>query len=287
MKHLFNLILALAFSTIALGQEANVAYKVSNYDFNTSHNLKIKTNCEMAELVFIKGGTNKVNIKCTYSAKHADKAIATKELQRHAIRVRKTLNEIFISNYFTIAGGENEPKAKLKIKFEITIPDSVNVDIQNNFGSCKFINVNAKGSLNQDFGKVDISNMNGNIKIKGNLTELTISKFNGSLDIRNKSGDITTTDIKGSLLFIQNANANLTLTNIDNSVNVKLLLNNCQLNCKNINYSKHAMNIESYKQPITQNANLTVEKKGDYYYINTTKTLPGFIIKASHSILNL
>ncbi|HPI53934.1 MAG TPA: hypothetical protein PLU10_04530 [Chitinophagaceae bacterium] len=287
MKHIIILITAMVISITSFSQEANVAYKVANYDFKYSHNLKIKTNCEMAELIFSKGGGDKIEIKCTYSAKHADKSIATKELQRHSIRVRKTLNEIFISNYFTISGGENEPKAKLKIKFEITIPDSVNLDIQNNFGSCKFINVNAKGNLNQDFGKIDITNMNGNLKIKGNLTEVTISKFTGGLDIRNKSGDINTTDIKGSLLFIQNSNANIALNNIDNTVNVKLQLSNCQLTCKNINYAKHSLSIESYKTPILQNANLTVEKKGEYYYINSLKALPGFIIKASHSTIHL
>ncbi len=287
MKHLIILIVLFIGMHHAWAQESNVAFKVSDYNYNYGRNLKIKTNCEMADIVITKGGTDKVTIKCTYSAKHADKGVATRELQRHNIRVRKTLNEIFISNFFTIVGSENEPKAKLKIIFEITIPDSVNLDIQNNFGSSKLVNVKAKGTINQDFGKVDLVNAQGSLKIKGDLTGLNISKFNGSLEIRNKSGDIMASDVKGNLLFIQNSNAKISLNNIDHSVNVKMLLSNCEVKCKNINYAKHSVSVESYKQPILQEGNMPMERKGDLYFIHMEKPLPGFVIKATHTTLNL
>lgn len=287
MKYLFILSLVITSLQSVMAQESNVAFKVSDYSYKYSHNLKVKTNCEMAEIILTKGGSDKVDIKCTYSAKHADKGVATRELQRHNIRVRKTLNEIFISNFFTIVGNEKEPKAKLKIVFEISIPDSVNVDIENNFGSCKVVNLRARGSINQDFGKVDLVNVNGNLKIKGDLSELNISKFNGSLDIRHKSGDIMANDVKGNLLFIQNSNAKINLSNIDNSVNVKMYLSNCELKCKSINYSKHSVSVESYKEPIIQEGNMPVEKKGELYFIHMEKPLPGFIIKASYSKINL
>ena len=157
MKHLLSLILVLLFFLGANAQEQNVAYKTKTYSYHYNTHISIKTNCEMAELVFTKNTGNTIEIKCTYSAKHNDKAIATRELERHNILVRKTLNDIYISNYFTISNNEKEPNAKLKIKFEISIPESVSIDIHNNFGSFSATNIELQGSINQDFGKIELN----------------------------------------------------------------------------------------------------------------------------------
>lgn len=241
----------------------------------------------MADIKITKGNVNKVEIKCTYSARHVDKNVATKELERHQILVSKTLNDIYISNYFTILKGEQEPKAKLKIKIEITVPSDIKIDIKNNFGSCSISGLNIKGNVDQSFGKIDFQKLNAELMLKCELSDIKLINYTGSMDLRNKSGDVEVKNFDGKLLFIENANASIDIDGISNSVNTKLMLNNCKLVVRGVDYQKHAVNIDSYKEIISHNQNWKVEKKGDNYKVISTTALPGFIIKSVYTKINL
>lgn len=271
----------------ANAQEASVAYKTSTHNYSYNKNIKLKMNCEMAEIIIAKSNSKNIEIKCTYSARHTDKSIATKELERHQIMVSKTLNDIYISNYFTLLKGESEPQAKLKVKIEILIPDEIKIDIKNNFGSCNIKELPLKGTLNQSFGKVDLKQLSADLILKCELSDIKLTQYIGSIQIRNKSGDVNIKNFEGKLLFIENSHANIELDGIANSVNVKLILNNCQLNCKHIDYPKHALNIDSYKENINTSTSIQIEKKGDYFKAVTTLPLPGFIIKSLYTKINL
>jgi hypothetical protein len=291
MKHLLSFILLLLFFLGANAQEQNVAYKTKTYSYHFNKHISIKTNCEMAELVFTKNNGNTIDIKCTYSAKHNDKAIATRELERHNILVRKTLNDIYISNYFTISNNEKEPNAKLKIKFEISIPESVSIDIHNNFGSFSATNIELKGSINQDFGKIELTAITGDLKIISNLTDVVSDIYSGKLEIRNKSGDVLIKNTKGNnaLLFIDNTNAKISLQNIASSVNVKLHISNCTVSLEKVELEKHNVLIESVKQPIIADSKYKLENKNNKYYLllNADKPLPGFIIQSTFSNIKI
>lgn len=282
------LLLLLLFTPMCLfSQDASVAYKTSTYTYHYNKNIKLKMNCEMAEINITKNSSNNIEIKCTYSAKHNNKNTATKELNRHNILVSKTLNDIYVSNYFTMLKGESEPQAKLKVKFEISVPDYIKVDIKNNFGSCTINGLTMKGTLVQSFGKVDLQQLKADLVLKCELSDIKLTQYHGSIDLRNKSGDVSVKNFEGELLFIENNNANIEIDGIANSVNTKLVLNNCQLQCKHIDYQKHAVNIDSYKESINNNQNFSIEKKGEYYKIITNTALPGFIIKALYTKINL
>lgn len=286
MKQLI-LLLMVFFCAPGIAQEASVAYKTSTYSYSYNNNLKLKMNCEMAEIIISKSNGNTIEIKCTYSARHIEKSIAAKELDRHHILVSKTLNDIYVSNYFTLLKGESEPQAKLKVKFEISIPDYIKIDIKNNFGSCNIKGLPLKGTLAQSFGKVDLQQVNADLVLKCELSDIKLSQYEGSMELRNKSGDVSVKNFNGKLLFIENSHANIELDGIANSVNVKLVLNNCQLTCKHIDYQKHAINIDSYKENISTNQSIKIEKKGDYFKASTTTALPGFIIKSLYTKINL
>jgi hypothetical protein len=286
MKKIILLIL-LFLPTILLAQDASVAYKTNAYTYRYTKNLKLKMNCEMAEIIITKGTSNSIEIKCTYSARHANKNTATKELERHNIMVSKTLNDIYISNYFTILKGESEPQAKLKVKFEISIPDFIKIDIKNNFGSCNITDIAMKGSITQSFGKVGLQQLKADLVLKCELSDIKLSQYDGSFELHNKSGDVSVTNFEGKLLFIENSNSSIDLDGIANSVNTKLVLNNCQLQCKHIDYQKHAVNIDSYKESINNNQNFIVEKKGNNFTVKSNTALPGFIIKALYTKINL
>lgn len=283
----FILIIVLFLPFYLTAQEASVAYKTSTYAYSYNKNLKLSMNCEMAEIIIGKCTGKTIEIKCTYSARHIDKSVAAKELERHNILVSKTLNDIYISNYFTLLKGELEPQAKLKVKIEILIPDYIKIDIKNNFGSCNIKGLPLKGTLNQSFGKVDLQQVKADIILKCELSDIQLTQYEGSLDLRNKSGDVSVKNFEGKLLFIENSHASIDLDGIANSVNVKLILKNCQLNCTHIDYQKHAINIDSYKENINTNQSIVLEKKGDYFKTSSSAALPGFIIKSLYTKINL
>lgn len=283
----FNTLLYLFFSVHLFAQEASVAYKTISYSYNYNKNIKLKMNCEMAEIVIAKCTGKTIEIKCTYSAKHADKNLAVKELERHQILVSKILNDVYISNYFTLLKGEIEPQAKLKIKMEIMVPNDIKIDIKNNFGSCSIKGLPLKGTLNQSFGKVDLQQINADLMLKCELSDITLMQYDGSAEILNKSGDVNIKNYTGKMLFIENSNANIDLESISNSVNIKLNLTNCRLHCKQIDYQKHALNIDSYKENINTNQKIKIEKKGDNYKAITTVPFPSFTIKSLYTKINL
>lgn len=287
MKRIILYILLAFLGHDGLAQDATVAYKVENYDFLYSPNLKIKTNCEMADIIFVKGSGDKVIIKCTYSAKHVDKLVASKELGRHNIRVKKTLNEIFISNYFTVQKGETEPKAKLNVKFEISIPQQVHLETDNNFGSTLVENLSIRGTIQQDYGKLELKKVIANVDIQGKLCDMQILQSKGMVRCSNKSGDITVEQFSGKELQIKNTNAQLKLMSIQPEVALDLDLSNCSLTCSNMSYNQRSLDISSYKEPIKTASSLNVSIKNNYYTILTTKNAPLLKIKATYSKINL
>jgi hypothetical protein len=270
-----------------MSQEASVAYKTNTYSYKYNKNLKLKMNCEMADIIISKSNGNTIEIKCTYSARHAEKSVATNELERHHILVSKTLNDVYISNYFTLLKGENEPKAKLKVKFEIFVPDFIKLDIRNNFGSCGINSLYVKGEIEQSFGKIDLQKASGDLILNCELSDVKLMLFDGNITLKNKSGDITVKNMSGTSLSIENSNANIDIDGLANSVNTKLILNNCKLHVKGIDYQKHALNIDSYKEPIVNNQNFKVDKKGNYFKYITSGTLPSFTIKSLYTKINL
>ena len=291
MKQLLFFLLLLTYALVSYAQEQSVAYQTKQYSYSYSKHISIKSNCEMADIVFVKSTGKSIEIRCTYSAKHTDKSIAAKELERHNILVRENFNDIYISNYFTISSDENEPKAKLKIKFEISIPDEVSLEIHNNFGSFIASNVSLKGIVYQDFGKIELNNLSGDLKIISNLTNIFSDNYSGKLEIRNKSGDVTIKNEKGNnaLLFIENTNAKINLQNISTSVSVKIHISNCTINIDKNDLENHAVNIESINQPIIVDSKYKTELKGNKYnlLINAEKPLPSFLIQSTLSTIKI
>jgi hypothetical protein len=281
------LFLLLLVHSLLFAQEASVAFKTNTFSYKYNKALKIKMNCEMAEIIISKSSGNTVEIKCTYSARHTEKTTATKELDRHHILVSKTLNDIYVSNYFTLLQGENEPKAKLKVKFEILVPEMIKIDIKNNFGSFAINGISVKGNVEQSFGKVDLEKIVGDLILKCELSDVKLNAFAGKLELRNKSGDVTINNFDGQSLLIENSNATIEINGISNSVNTKLVLNNCKLNAKGVDYQKHSININSYKEFINNNENFNIEKKGDYYNFIQSNTFPSFNIKSVFTKINL
>ncbi len=281
-------LLLLSILSNSKAQEANVAFKVLEYHYKYNKNIHLNANCELADLEFTHSNGTEVYIKCTYSARHADKSIATQELSRHQILVRKTLNDILLSNYFTINSGETEPKAKLRIKFEIALPDGITVDIHNNFGSVSIINVPIKGTITQDYGKVLLQKVAAPLVIKGQLTLMNIQDMSGNLEVKNKSGDISIVRYTGSSLKLTNANANVTIDQIANTTQVQLTLSHGELLMKNMDYNQHELQIESYKIPIVARKDIApIDYKGDYYRISKSRPLPLLKITSTYTKIQL
>lgn len=287
MKSVVIFLLISLSTTWLYAQEGTIAYKVENYEFSYTDNLKLKTNCEMADLIIVKGNGDKVTIKCTYSAKHSDKQVAAKELGRHNIRVKKTLNEIFVSNFFTVMKGEGEPKAKLNVKFEISIPKQVHLETDNNFGSTRVENLSIRGKIQQDFGKLELKKVIANMELSGKLCDMSVVNSTGILHCTNKTGDILIDQFNGKEISLKNSNAQIKLNAIQSDVSINVELSNCTMVCSNMNYQQRALDIRSYKEPIKVNGSLVVESKNNYFTILNKKSASLFQVKADYSKITL
>ncbi len=82
-------------------------------------------------------------------------------------------------------------KSGIKLKFEITLPKSFNINASTKGGDMEITNISGISELYTSGGNISAKNINGNFKAKTSGGDIKVIDFKGNLNLQTSGGDIT------------------------------------------------------------------------------------------------
>ena len=87
----------------------------------------------------------------------------------------------------------------IRMKFEITVPNSFNTKIKSSGGDIKIAGITGNQWMKTSGGDVLVRDVNGNLTISTSGGDVTTTNTKGMTDLSTSGGDVTSTDFEGDL----------------------------------------------------------------------------------------
>ncbi|WP_185154326.1 DUF4097 family beta strand repeat-containing protein [Fulvivirga sp. M361] len=157
---------------------------------------------------------NAVKVTLKLIAKAVLSEVARKELEYQKYTMNKRKNIINLANQLEFPNNVKELQAILLVEYEIWVPASIqltinneygNIDISgiygkhivtNKFGNITLNHVGGTGKIESYFGDFTSKNFSGNHTLDFNKTKTTIDHLSGILSINSRLGDITISNVQ-------------------------------------------------------------------------------------------
>lgn len=131
-------------------------------------------------------------------AKHPEKAIAERDLEKVKYLTQRIKNKIYLRNYASLDEGDSAIEASLSAKYTIFLPKDCPVYLKNYFGAATVSNLNSRLRVNGQFSTIGLENIQGFIDVTTRFGDLLAEHLNGQMKVNARRSDITLSDIKGS-----------------------------------------------------------------------------------------
>lgn len=173
------------------------------FEMEWSDDSELFVNGEQADITVKTHSENKVKCVFTRSSRHADKRVASEELELMNLYKDRKRNSLSLRNYVLTKSGE-KPKARLKGSFVVFVPENAKtglIKIWNYFGTVDIKNVNcpielklefsnlkmdaieAQAAVQMKYGEGLVYNCSGNTELKSDRANVEIAHHRGSIEI--------------------------------------------------------------------------------------------------------
>lgn len=106
-----------------------------------------------------------------------------------------------------------------RLDFAVTLPDNVEVSIDDDSGWIKVANTGAL-TIDDDSGSIEVRNVRGSVKIDDDSGEIDIQAVIGNVSISDDSGSISLKDINGSI-EIEDDSGSIAVARVEGSLRIR------------------------------------------------------------------
>lgn len=197
---LIFLVMSLFMVSQAIGQTTvRVVTKSISGQEKWSPEIKLEINGENAEIHCSAHSGNSIVWEVKLIAKHTDKSIAESDLEKLKWVKGKVGRKLLMRNYIELASDESKPQSNLKVIYNIKVPASCIISINNYFGEINITKLKADLDINSEFAPVFINNFTGNLKAESHFGDIQGDSLSGIVDIISKRSNIKLRNISGTV----------------------------------------------------------------------------------------
>ncbi|MCF8366189.1 MAG: hypothetical protein K9H16_10420 [Bacteroidales bacterium] len=242
--------------------------------------MKLEINGENAEIHCSAYSGASISWEVKLIARHADKSIAESDLDKLKWVKGKIGRKLMMRNYIELSADESKPQSNLKVIYNIKVPASCPISINNYFGEINIKNLKADLDINSEFAPVFINNFDGNLKAESNFGDIQGDSLAGKIVIISKRSNIKLRNISG------NVDLDALFAEIDIHSCAQLSALNIEAEKSEINLSVNPdnrflldlENVEFFKPPWMNSKNTEIDG-------NTTKV--NFADFSDHALINI
>ena len=226
-KGFLHIVLLILLAILALSPLVSAQVKVQvvtlkrseSYRWKPGQNLEI--NGERAEIYVSAHESEFIEIEIQLIAKHADKAVAEKDLKKLQVMIEKMRSTIFIRDFIELDKNNQKPSSGLKTVMHIKVPANCPVKINNYFGKIDVKNLTAKVNIISDYSKVELLAIDGIVSVQSKFGDITAEKTKGQLTIVSNRSDVVLRDVSG-LIHLKCTLAEVRIFGLINPDNLKI-----------------------------------------------------------------
>jgi len=191
MNRLIYILLIFSFPLAILAQdEINVATKDFSETFKYKKNFTIELNGERAEVNIQGVDIDEIQINARVVSKNSSKSEAKSDLDNMNVILEKIGKTVYARNYISVKASDEKPSSNLKVIFDIKIPMSCNVVVNNAFGEVQLNNINGVITLNTRYTKINLAYLGGQGKVESLLGDVNIHSSFGAYNLLLNRADL-------------------------------------------------------------------------------------------------
>lgn len=197
--------------TLCAQEQVNISTKEYAETFKYKKNFTVELNGERAEVNVQGEDIEEIQIKARVVSKNSSKSEAENDLENMNVILEKIGKTIYARNYISIKANEEKPNSNLKVIFDIKVPRTCNLKINNAFGEVQLNNLNGVINLNTRYSKINMAYLGGQGEVESllgdvnihssfgayklvlNRADLLLENSDGYFDIESKYGAIEAT----------------------------------------------------------------------------------------------
>jgi hypothetical protein len=163
---------------------------------------------EKADIELVAWDKPDISVILELSARHPDKAIATRDLGKVQYITDRSGKDYFLRNYILLKAGESKPLSNIKARYVIHLPATCSVDLKNTFGTIQMkgltnnlkldadfcttsmVNIQGKGVLETSFGELKATEIVGNFSFSSDHTNISLESIGGAIRMNTLYGNV-------------------------------------------------------------------------------------------------
>ena len=163
-----------------------------SYEYSSNGKEGIKINGAIGQVYINKSDEEKITIDATIKYRRGSREF---EENTHQNAITITDDKILTINQKL--DGDLSRYNIDSIDYHITMPDGINIDVDNTFGETEIMGLNSNIKVVSSAGRVSISEVTGGVSIENSFGESECYNINGDINIKNSNGRIVAENISG------------------------------------------------------------------------------------------
>ncbi len=198
MKKLFHILFILAFPILILAQDdIQTVTKDYKETFKYKKNFTVELNGERADVNVQGGDTEEIEITARVVSKNSSKREAEDDIDNMNVILEKIGKVVYARNYISIRANEEKPNSNLKVVFDIKVPKSCNIVINNSFGEVQLSNLNGIINLNTKYSKINLAYIEGQGEVESLLGDINMHSSFGVFNFKLSRADMLLQNSEG------------------------------------------------------------------------------------------
>jgi hypothetical protein len=200
MKHLLFIFLFIC-PLILPGQKTEKLHQITKRlekSFAYNKNYEVNIEGEKADVVIETWNKPEISITLELTARHPEKEVAEKDIEKIKYLAERVRNKIYIRNYISVKEGEAKPESNLQARYVILVPEECPVYLKNYFGVANVSNLSNRFRFFGEFTKIGMQNVQGNIDLRSRFGDIDGKTLKGDVSISARRSDVILEDIHGN-----------------------------------------------------------------------------------------
>ena len=265
-KFLISVLLGVSMSLFAQEKEAiHVITKHIQKTFPYATGFEVNLEGDNAEVFVESWDRAEIQVHIELVAKHPEKAVAEKELERITYQAERFKRRIYIRNYVK-SESALPVKAILKANYYLKVPADCPVYLKNAFGSTNVKDLANKLRIFSEFTNIQLDNIQGTVEMNSKYGDIRGDRLMGNFDIESRHANINLHDIVGNY----NINAQYGTINLwagKGLIDLNIIANKADVNLFNIDPKTHQ------QQLFVEYGKLSIPNGWQFKFVENTSAL--------------
>lgn len=195
-------LLSLLIGWSMLGQAqplVQVVTKVVEKELPYTEGQRVRLNAQKADVTLKGWNRSVVSVKLRLVAKHADKAVAEREVDYHRYVMQVEKGQIELANSFDLPKPARKLQSQLKAIYEVSLPTKALLTLTNSFGDIRLSDLTGETSVKFEFGKLTLENMSGKLAITSEYGDIDGHNLDATLTGKVEKADVVLRNLSGSV----------------------------------------------------------------------------------------